>query len=141
MSILNIFTFKRVPNYNVTLRNFLGFLFFNKEKEQNFKSRIKNNEYSSKEKNEFLYNCAIITINDFFNFEKYYEKPKDATIAISQLYEKNFKLLQFDKVEIADEVPTDSIKIIEQFKNLKKDLTNREINLVMRETRKILTST
>ncbi len=141
MNIFDIFNRKNVPNYNVTLRNFLNWLLYNKENKKNFKAQIKNNDYSSKEKNMFLYNCAIITINDFFTFEQYYKKPKEATIAISKLYEQNFKLLQFDNVEVADEVPNNSKKIIEQFGNLKRDLTSKEKNYVMKETHKLLTST
>lgn len=127
---------KRKFKYNTTLTNFLVWLLLEKE---NFKEKL-SNDYSSSEKNEFLYNCAIITINDFFTFEKYYVKPSVAIDTLTQDFKDNFKLQQFDKVDVANEVPLNSLKIIRKFNCLLFDINDKQKNQTVKEMKKMITS-
>ena len=134
MNIKELLGYKRVPNYNLALRGFLNYLSLGKA---DYKREL-NDDYTSSEKNDFFYNCAIITINDFFTNEHFYVKSKYSVDNLIQMFNDNFKLRQFDKVDIAEEVPAPARKMVDLYKELLKDNINR-VEL-MRKSRKLVAS-
>ena len=134
--ITNFLGYKKVNNFTVSLRNFLLYLLA----EKNLLQLDLNSDYSKKEKNEFIYNCAINTINEFYYSEKYYKSPEIMSKRLMDMFDTNFKLRDFSKSDVDSSISPEAKQMITLFKELKKDLTSDEKKDLKIKARKIIAS-
>lgn len=115
-----------------TLKKFLSFMLDNKE---NY-SKVFPEYLKDVERNEYIYNCAINTIDEYFDRTQ----SCKASIDIFDLFKENFKIKCFEKCTLSVNVSDKTLKIIEQFEYLKYPLSKPERNNIMNEVDKIITS-
>lgn len=135
-NFIDFIGYKRVGNFSVTLRNFLIYLLSQKNM---YKIEL-DKSYSSKEKNEFIYNCAINTINEFHYFEAYYKEPDVMTQNLIEKFETNFSIRDFEASDIDPTISKDAKKMIVMFRDLKKDLTPAQERLLKKQSRMLIAS-
>lgn len=122
---------------DITLRNFLSFLLYQKEEFLNKLSK----EYSIEERSSFLYNCAINTIFEYMQTHNTYLLPKLASLDIQKLFKTNFILRIFQE-ESYDEtqIENSTKEIIKEFKCLKENLNDNQKNELLDKVNEIVTS-
>lgn len=122
---------------DITLRNFLSFLLYQKEE---FLNKI-SKEYSIEERSSFLYNCAINTIFEYMQTHNTYLLPKLASLDMQKLFKTNFILRIFQE-ESYDEtqIENSTKEIIQEFKCLKENLNDNQKNELLDKVNEIVTS-
>ncbi len=127
----------RVNNLDNTLRNFLSFMLSNYQK---YSDKL-SSEYSKKERYNFIYNCALNTIDEYIANKRYQKKLSFTTKNITDLFKENFILRQFERNDISVDISPETSKIIDEFKYLKEELSNTDKNYIMKNVNDIIAST
>ena len=122
---------------DITLRNFLSFLLYQKEEFLNKLSK----EYSIEERSSFLYNCAINTIFEYMQTHNTYLLPRLSSLNMQKLFKENFLLRMFQEESYDENQISSSTKeIIQEFKHIKKNLNSKEKNELLDKVNEIVTS-
>ena len=124
IKIQNPFKKNEEEKFSKSLRNFLYYLL---DFKYSYKSSL-NNDYTSEEKNTFIYNCAINTINEVFYSGRYYKSPETVSGLLMDTFIINFNIRDFEESEIDLQISEKSLEIINLFEYLKKDLSKTEID-------------
>lgn len=122
---------KRLKNtLNYTINNFLSFLL--KSRDEFSKMLCEN--YTKKEKYEFIYNCALNTIDEYISEDKCTLSLDLSTLSIINLFKENFRLEMFEKIKANNKyVPKSTKNLICEFSCIKENLSNVEKNNIMRK--------
>lgn len=120
---------KRIENtLDATIRNFLSYMLKNKEE---FSNQLCC-DYSEDERNEFIYNCALNTIDEYILNKEYTILLSISTLSIIRLFKENFMLRMFERNKLCINVGKTTMEIIEEFSCLKDNLSDVQKNNIMK---------
>lgn len=127
---------KRKSNLDSTLRNFLSYLL---EKRDSYVLEL-SHEYSLEERYDFIYNCALNTIDEYINSYKNYNQLFISTKSLIRLFKENFMLRQFERNDISVNISKKTESIIKEFGYLKSSLSNSDKNYIIQNVNDIIAS-
>ncbi len=125
-------------NVNKTILSFLQYMLDNYEY---YTSKIEADFYSDDEKRNFIYNCAINTIDEYLELHSHCIDSYIALVSVRELFDANLMLTHFEPNGIRTKIPKRTKKLIDVFKFLKTSLSNEDKNYVMAEANYVLAST
>lgn len=135
-----MFLFKKKIKKNAlndTLRNFLSYMLYNRDEYVKELSQ----EYSEKERYEFIYNCVLNTIDEYIHTHKNYNSLFVSSGKIIRLFKENFMLRQFERNSLSVDIPDSTKEIIKEFSYLKETLNNIDKNYIIANVNEIIAST
>ncbi|MGN1012858.1 MAG: hypothetical protein ACI4ON_03400 [Clostridia bacterium] len=135
-----MFLFKKKIKKNAlndTLRNFLSYMLYNRDEYVKELSQ----EYSEKERYEFIYNCVLNTIDEYIHTHKSYNSLFVSSGKIIRLFKENFMLRQFERNSLSVDIPDSTKEIIKEFSYLKETLNNIDKNYIIANVNEIIAST
>lgn len=125
-------------NVNKTILSFLQYMLDNYE---DYTSKIEADFYSEEEKRNFIYNCAINTIDEYLELHSHCIDSYIALVSVRELFDANLMLNHFEPYGIRMKVPKRTRNLIDVFRFLKTSLSNEDKNYVMAEANYVLAST
>lgn len=127
----------KISNLNNTLRSFLYNMLYDID------TLTENlvDTHSLRERRNFIYNCALNSINEFIEHEAIYLESKTSGEILQKIFEQNMFFKSFSTPKFTVKLSNKTQKLIEHFDYLKQDLDNFKRNEIMSSVDNLLAST